>query len=403
MDELGPNCHANGVGQTTWKPMCRLESCRNPARVTGPKPSKYCSDEHGVEYMKNRAMKQENEEQAGGASSRRKKRRRDNRADHFGSGEFEDMLERDNNRSHLQGGILHSGELKALADGVRAISEFRKLGDGVLSPPRTASPDADGKTAPSKFSISYSPEEIIQLNEIAAKEHALKRRKTMLDHRERFLILVRSRAKRVLDLLRKKETVKDICGFDARLSWSDEEFQAWCASPEGIQSLESGNLCAPSAASAPKANMPIEPCDPATTLLDCDPRPHANESANGGGLGGGPDGAEDEEEELGRGVCQKRRCERHKTWWKLQQQDVAFERDEVRQALRRLEAEGKGVRKRALIRGLEDDERRNDDGDAGGGGGGGGVDGAEGDNPHRDGRGNDPRGMSIDGDEVISR
>ena len=137
MDDLGPNCHANGVGQTTWKPMCRLESCRNPARVTGPKPSKYCSDEHGVEYMKNRAMKQENEEQAGGASSRRKKRRRDNYTDHFGNGEFEDMLERDNNRSHLQGGILHSGELKALADGVRAISEFRKLGDGVLSPPRT--------------------------------------------------------------------------------------------------------------------------------------------------------------------------------------------------------------------------------------------------------------------------
>ena len=366
--------------------MCRLESCRDPARVVGPKPSKYCSDEHGVEYMKNHAVKQDTEEKASGAGSRRKKRRRDNYTDHFGNGEVDFMVEAGDDRSQLRGGILRSGELKALADGVREISEFRKLGDGVLSPPRTASPDAEGNAAaPSRFSISYSPEEIIQLEEITAKENALKQRKSMLDRRERFLSLVRARAKRVLDHLRKQETVKDICGFDARLSWSDEEFQAWCASPEGIQSLESGNLCAPSAVVVvPAANMAIEPSDPNRPLDDqptLDTHDN-NKNNNNNNTATAEDEKKDtkeaavqeEVEEFGRGVCQKRRCERHKTWWKLQQQDVAFERDEVRQALQRLEAEEKGVRKRTLIRGLEDDDDGNDGNDGNDDGGGGGHD-----------------------------
>lgn len=340
--------------------MCRLESCRNPARVAGPKPSKYCSDEHGVEYMKNHAVKQDKDAQAREASNRRKKRRRDNYTDHFGNDAVEDRAELDDDRSHLRGGVLRSRELKALADGVRDISEFRKLGDGVLSPPRTASPDADGHTAASKVIISYTPEELTQLREITTKEDALKRRKSMLNHRDRFLILVRARAKRVLEHLRKKETVKDICGFDARLSWSDEEFQAWCASPEGIESLESGNLCAPPTVSASKAaTIPIEPGDAILPALGYDPQGNniAHERSADGVVGQGGAAEEDEEEELSRGVCQKRRCERHKTWWKLQLQDVAFERDEVRQALDRLEVEEKHVRKRALIRGLEDDER----------------------------------------------
>lgn len=354
----GPNCQANGVGHTTWKPMCRLESCRDPARVAGPKPSKYCSDEHGVEYMKNHAIKQESEAQAHATSNRRRKRRRDNYTDHFGNGEVEDTVELDDDQSHLRGGVLRSRELKALADGVQDISEFRKLGDGVLSPPRTASPDANGNITSSRVAISYLPEELTQLKEITAKEDALKRRKSMLNHRDRFLNLVRVRAKRVLEHLRKKETVKDICGFDSRLSWSDEEFQAWCASPEGIQSLESGSLCAPPTISTAKPNIPIEPGD-AIPPLDYEPGNIAHESAGGVGQGG----VEDEEDELSRGVCQKRRCERHKTWWKLQQQDVAFERDEVRQALERLEAEEKRVRKRALIRGLGNDERIDDDDD----------------------------------------
>ncbi len=328
--------------------MCRLESCRDPARVAGPKPSKYCSEEHGLEYFRNHAIKQDQDAHASRASMRRKRRRKDNYTDHFGNGEVEDMVEPVDDRSHLRGGILRSGELKALVDGVKDISEFRKLGDGVLSPPRTASPDADGDPASSNITISYSAEETNQLKEITAKKDALKQRKTMLDHRDRFLTLVRARAKKVLEHLRKKEPVKDICGFDARLSWSDEEFQAWCGSPEGSQSLANGTLSGPSVAAASKADKSSD----SIPQLDGEREGDGTGAVGGGGPGGGED---EEEEELGRGVCQKRRCERHKTWWKLQQQDVAFERDEVCQALGRLEAEEKSVRKRALVRGLEHD------------------------------------------------
>lgn len=406
--------------------MCRLESCRDPARVAGPKPSKYCSEVHGVEYMRKHATKQDTEMPAGGASGRKKRRRRDNYTDHIGNGEVEEIIEPEDAGSHLRGGFLRSSELKALADGVHTISEFRKLGDGVLSPPRTVSPDADRNNSnnnndkATRFAIAYSPEETTQLTEIKAKEDVLQRRKTMLDHRDRFLLLVRARAKKALENLRKKETVKDICGFDGRLSWSDEEFTAWCASPDGIQSLESGNLCAPSAVSPPAAvpplaaaaNMVMEPDgDPSIPPLDDgQPPPQAHTHKNVDGGAGGRKAAngtttakdeegererEKEEEEIGRGVCQKRRCERHKTWWKLQQQDVAFERLEVTQTLRRLEAEERGVRKRALIRGLGDDgEFGGGDGD--GDGDDGGLGGDEGDEEEAEGEG---RGMMDENEE----
>ena len=62
---------------------------------------------------------------------------------------------------------------------------------------------------------------------------------------------------------------------------------------------------------------------------------------------------EKEEEEIGRGVCKKKRCERHKAWLKLQQQDNLFEKDQARQEMKKLDAEEKGVRERAMIRWLE--------------------------------------------------
>ncbi len=338
----GPNCKENGVGQTTWKPMCRLITCRNPARVSRPEPSKYCSDAHGAEYMRIHAMKQESEEANSIASSsnQNKKRRRDNNTDHFGNGD--DNIELADDLNTLRGGVLRAPELKSLADGVKNIAEFRQLGEGVLSPPRIASPEHNGDNSvktkgrprnpksphKSRNSISYSPSELQQLSDIATKREKLEARKLMLEDRDRFLGFVKSRAKRVLENLRKTETVKDICGFDARLSWSDEEFLAWRDSPEGQTALKSGTLMAPAnitvdGTSHPEATTDIENC-----------------------------GAD--EDEHGRGVCQKRRCERHRAWWKLQQQDILFEKGEVRSALGRLGGEEEGVRKRAVVRRLEE-------------------------------------------------
>lgn len=359
-----PNCKSNGIGQTTWKPMCRLETCRDPARVSGSKPSKYCSDAHGQEYMRLHALKRESEETRAASipsSTQNRKRRRNNYTDHYGNGEVEDNLDTAEDANTLRGGPLRAPELKSVVNGVKNIAEFRQLGEGVLSPPRTVSPDdedikvEDGNfPATSKSGISYSATEKQQLVEIAGKREVLETRKHMLDDRERFLVLVKSRAKRVLEELRQKEAVKDICGFDARLAWSDAEFLAWRNSPEGQKALESRMLMAPSRINASTTDR-LNP-DPTSaeiaigkSMPEAEPTDHYNPHAPKMAVDDEPD-----EEEVGRGVCQKRRCERHRAWWKLQQQDVAFEKGEVRLALGRLGVEEKGVRERAVVRCLEE-------------------------------------------------
>lgn len=340
-DLSGPNCKANGVGQTTWKPMCRLETCRNPARVSGAKPSKYCSDEHGQEYMKSHVPKQEADE-GRSMSSINRRRRRDNHTDNFGNGQEEDG-DTPYDSTALRGGLLNTAELKAIACGVDDIAEFRQLGEGVLSPPRTVSPD-DNDNAHKVF--SYSATESQQLLEIVAEREALKARKGMLDDRDRFIGLVKGRAKRVLEDLRKRESVKDICGYDSRLSWSDNEFLAWRDSAEGQKALESELLMAPLPTSPTDIPADSHAVDGTDTV---DGKRSPSEAPNN------VEDAEDAEgDEIGRGMCQKRHCQRHRAWWKLQQQDVAFEKGEVRLGLGRLDVEEKGVKERAMVRSLEE-------------------------------------------------
>ncbi|MCJ1284198.1 hypothetical protein MMC26_003529 [Xylographa opegraphella] len=330
-----PNCKANGVGQTTWKPMCRLDTCREPARVTGAKPSKYCCDQHGEQFMAMRALGKDAKKSEGikgaGAAGVGRKRRKENITDNVGI-EDDEKNENDDDvdQAYLRGGILHAGELKALTSGVKDIEEFNKLGEGVLSPSRAASPDQNAmemdngdQMSKEKLKVVYTAEEKAQLADIASKRTSLKRKRETLEVREKFLGLVRTRAKSTLEELKKKEGVKDICGFDSRLTWSDEEFDTWRASSDGQTSLETGVLTAP--------NTTIdEDGDQKMTNGDSS---HADES--------------------GKGVCQKKRCERHKQWYKLQQQEIAFEKDECRQEMRKLESEEKGVGERAMIRHLE--------------------------------------------------
>ncbi|KAI4139340.1 MAG: hypothetical protein L6R39_006345, partial [Caloplaca ligustica] len=61
-------------------------------------------------------------------------------------------------------------------------------------------------------------------------------------------------------------------------------------------------------------------------------------------------------DEFGAGVCKKKKCERHRNWYKIQLQEIAFAKDEVRQGMRKLDDEEKAVRDRARIRWLEGEE-----------------------------------------------
>lgn len=308
--------------------MCRLEGCSEPARdgsEEGQVKSKYCSDAHGAEFMKTHAFGKSSVEQKDRVNSN-KKRRRNNNTDNLGN--TEEVSDDDHTKP---GGVLKPSELKALTDGSKDLDAFRRLGDGVLSPPATASPDGEDVKMKDreieKPKATYTPEESAQLNSIAERKIRCRAKRKLLDDRDKLLLLITARAKNVLAELKEQDkSLNNICGYDSRLTWSEDEFNEWRASPEGQKALQTDGV------------------------LEA---PTQKERENGSDV---TKDAEKEEEEIGRGVCKKKRCERHKAWLKLQQQDNLFEKDQARQEMRKLEAEEKGVRDRAMIRCLEGGE-----------------------------------------------
>ncbi|KAL8654444.1 MAG: hypothetical protein Q9226_003432 [Calogaya cf. arnoldii] len=374
-----PNCSEAGKGETLWKRMCRLEGCIRPARISGTKKSKYCSDEHGCEFMKREALKKEvgAKTMKGGSSDTAgaiaKKGRMTNNSFAEATLVTEDDMQThvpepspqsvskegdgangEEDQSSLRGGILPAGELKALVSDVKDASQFHKLGNGPLNPPRDAEPhDVTMEDAPPSYNsrIPYNAAESDLLQTLLTKKDELRSRKKMLDDRDIFLILVRERAKIVIEQLKRKESnIKDICGFDVRLIWSDEEFEIWRNSPEGVSSLKDRRLGAPTVLEIPRVLAPH--LYDARKMDD-----HVDQQlTNGHDAVAGPSNGEeqaDASDEIGTGVCQKKRCERHKQWFKIQQQDIAFAKDEVRQHMRKLDEEEKGLRDRAKIRWLE--------------------------------------------------
>ena len=320
----GPNCAEKEGNETLWKRMCRLEGCGEPARdgSEGQVKSKYCSDAHGAEFMRILAFGKRSAEQKD-APSNTKKRRRNNHADNFANTEEAS----DDDRSH-RGGVLKPSELKALVNGSKDVDAFHKLGDGVLSPPATASPEGeDVKMEDAKLEKpqpTYTPEETAQLESIKQKKDRCRAKRKLLEDRDKLVTLITNRAKNVLAEMKEQDkSVNIICGYDSRLIWSEDEFNEWRSSPEGQKALQKDGVL-----EAPRAKEKEE----------------GNEASKEG---------EKEEGEIGRGVCKKKRCERHKAWLKLQQQDNLFEKDQARQEMKKLDAEEKGVRERAMIRCLE--------------------------------------------------
>ena len=312
--------------------MCRLEGCSEPARdgsEEGQVKSKYCSDAHGAEFMKTLALGKSSVEQKDRVNSNKKKRR-NNYTDNLGN--TEEVSDDDHTKP---GGVLKPSELKALTDRSRDLDAFRRLGDGVLSPPTTASPEGEDVKMKDreveKATAIYTPEESAQLNSIGEKKIRCRAKRKLLDDRDKLLLLITARAKNVLAELKEQDkSLNNICGYDSRLTWSEDEFNEWRASPEGQKALQKDGVL--------EARAHKE-------------RENGNEATK--------DTEMEEEEEIGRGVCKKKRCERHKAWLKLQQQDNLFEKDQARQEMRKLEAEEKGVRDRAMIRCLEGGEAEN--------------------------------------------
>ncbi|KAI9849425.1 MAG: hypothetical protein M1837_004044 [Sclerophora amabilis] len=291
-----PTCESEGKGNTTWKPMCRLDGCRQPARLAKKNASKYCSDEHGREFMEQRIR-------------RGTKRKRSSKT------------QKDEGDAPAVGGTLSTSQLSAVTKDAKDVEAFKSLGEGVLSPPPTISPDEDGDKdikmdvddVEPKGRSSFNKEERDKIEEISKEKDRLMHRRHGLKDREKFVQLVRSRAKRILEELK---GVKDLCGYDSRLSWTEEEFLAWRDSDEGCEALKNNTLGPP----------------PADTADDA------------------------EEDENSKGVCQKKRCERHKQWWTIQLQDIRFEDVNITEELERLRRDEQDLKDRAKLRRIKEAE-----------------------------------------------
>jgi COMPASS component SPP1 len=310
---IGPNCSKRDNGFTTWKPMCRLPECRKPARVNRKSPSKYCTDEHGREFM----LRQTRQFKLGPARK--------------GTEDLGSM-----------GGILTRGDLKAAILGVTSVQEFRKLGNQIISTPpessrgspasdvknETKASDADKLFDVHASGVEYSADEAAKIDKLRQRRDDLLHRKEMLAARSTFVGLVRQRSKAAVERLKQNEPKggwKDICGFDSRLAWADKEFDEWRLSEAGKKALDEGT---------PEAMAASYP-----TTTDAD-----------GDIAMDNDEKEDAMAVLTRGICIKKRCERHKQWVKVQQQDIVFEEDAAEQDLKRYEQEARSVAERAVLR-----------------------------------------------------
>lgn len=285
---LCPNCTKAGIGRTTWKRICRRSGCRKPADVKG-KPSKYCSPECGVLYFREMvARTRGREDPAANRSSRRK-------------GGMEDVRVDASDDLGARGGALAAGEVKALLNASKTAEEFRKLGDGVLSPPAT--PEGDDDDA-NKNRVEYTENEAHSLERIRSEKEEARRRHVLLKDRMKFITLVKQSAGRVAT--EKELKPKDYCGYDPRIEWTEERFQAWRSSKAGQQAFEQDTLAV------------------------------KDEEQKG-----------DEQDPE---VCDRKKCARHLEWAKLAVDDLRFEMSDNGDHMRALDREETDIKERVTLR-----------------------------------------------------
>jgi COMPASS component SPP1 len=308
-----PHCEENGKGNTTWKPMCRRDGCRKPARLIKDRESKYCSEACGTLFMTEQLQRTAGARGVNGTKPKKAAKKKGGKADDV------ERASGDEEEPTPLGGILRSKDLKALVDASPNIQAFKNLGTGVLTPPQTASPNRSsfngGPTTVDGFALTAGETE--RLNALHNEKSQLKDRLEVLKDREKFVSMAKEQAVRVAD--REKIKMKEFCGYDSRLSWSDAEFLHWRNGKHGRAAFKFSTL-SPTAEQV--ASMP---------------------TINGHDTTEGRESA-----------CLRKRCSKHPQWQKLNLQDARFEELEVVEAIRECEKEEKSVRERARRRGAKD-------------------------------------------------
>lgn len=293
-----PNCIKKGAGKTNWKRMCRRIGCRQPARVGktkgGNDGSKYCSEECGVMYFRDMVGRTRGrEEMAKNRSSRRK-------------GSMNNALRPAIDYDlGARGGSLAAGELKSLVTSAQTADEFKRMGDGVLSPPATPSPTSNKV---SHFTVG----ETGALRDIEGKKDAARRKHQLLKDRMKFVTMAKQAAARTATERELKP--KEYCGHDSRLEWSDDQFAAWRNTKAGKRAFELETL-----------GVEENEADP--TDVDVDLRLPLDYE-----------------------VCDRKKCARHLEWAKLAVDDVRFEMADNGDRMRMVDKEEREIRETVALR-----------------------------------------------------
>ncbi len=308
-----PSCKEAGAGQTTWKRICRRDGCRLPAKTwpqkNGKELSKFCSDDCGVIFFREMvARTRGKEEMAKNRSSRRKSSFIDSRA-----GLDDDLGAR--------GGVLAAGELKSLVNTSKTAEDFKKLGEGVLSPPST--PDSKSPSAGKKqHGIDFTDSEAQTLQEIERKKDEARHKHQLLKDRMKFVTLAKQASSRTTTERELKP--KDYCGYDSRIEWTEDQFAAWRDSPIGKQAFELDTLATEA---EPTKNGTTDEMDTAPAFP-----------------------AAGAEELMDFEVCDRKKCARHLEWPKLAVDDIRFEIGDNGDRMRALDRDETELKERAALR-----------------------------------------------------
>ncbi|KAG5519343.1 hypothetical protein PMAC_001968 [Pneumocystis sp. 'macacae'] len=174
------SCTKKGKGYTIWKRKCRLFWCRKPAFVSSFPPSKYCSKEHGVEYFKER----------------------------------------------LCCSVLEKSEIAALARSVDSVEAFKCLGDSF----------------PFEDESILDSESLSLLKLINIQREEIYERLKQIEVRTIYINYAKDRAKKINEEIRVDGSKKEICALDYRLSWDDDDWNAWVVSDDGKKIFDDGKL-----------------------------------------------------------------------------------------------------------------------------------------------------------------
>lgn len=268
-----PNCTVGNL-TTLYKKTCGLGACRKPARLTVGEGSVFCSNDHAQMWW---------ERMVGRLPKSKAKV----------SG-LNDQMTQEEFMALLDSGLAVVGE-----DGMFKLakvpfqsdaSQFPN-GDSRKSGTTPSNDMSDTETEPEQdLSDILSPEEKLFLEQTANTRYHLGEETALCGHMLTIIELAQKRRRAVIDAGRIGD---DICGYDYRLDTisARDAFAAFIKSPQGDAILESKELGVP-----PAENN-------------------------------------EEEEDLARGMCERRRCKSHQGWLKTFNLAVKYQiKEMVRQA-----------------------------------------------------------------------